>query len=68
MLPTCFVVYKEELLGLALLYSEKVYRFPEDLTELDVLHDGELAGDPSLVWALGTVNDDLFGRGDVGSQ
>ena len=68
MLPTCFVVYKEELLGLALLYSEKVYRFPEDLTELDVLHDGELTGDPSLVGALGTVNDDLFGRGDVGGQ
>ena len=68
MLLTCFVVHEEELLGLALFNSEKVNRFPEDLTELDVLHDGELAGDPSLVWALGTVNDDLFGRGDVGGQ
>ena len=50
------------------LNAEEVQGLPEDLAELDILADGELTRDAAFLGSLGSVDNDLLGRGHVGGQ
>ncbi len=65
---TCSVVDEKVLLALLLVDAEEVLRLLQDLAELDVLAEGELAGNSPFVGALRTVHDDLLRRGHVRRQ
>ena len=62
------MIDKKKLFGLILFNSKEVDCFPQYLKELDIFHDGKLAGDSPFVRALGAMHDDLFGRRNVGGE
>ena len=55
------MIHQAELVHSRLLDTEKIRRLLLELTELDVLRDGELAGNGAVVRLLGAVNHNLLG-------
>jgi len=57
---TGLVIHQVELIHPVLLNTEELRGFTLELTELNILGDGKLTGNGSIIRFLGTVNNDLL--------
>ena len=65
---TCLMVNQEKLVHLFLLNAKEVCCFLLQLAKLHILRYRELAGYCSIIRLLRTVDDDLLGGGNIGSD